>query len=1034
MINKLIGNWAVRLFCIFWAAFLFLDYFNASGYFIKAFQHFVYADLLITVFILTLIVSWLFTKQKPRGAILEIKNFRGIYHYVFVLILMGIIMAFYLTKSNAIANTGSGTILFLFKTIVFHLGFGAIILAALSTGTFILSRLPIQLKSTSSTLIAIAVGFFVITMGLFLLGAFGFLYQFVVIPFILILILPGWKQSFGILKQELFKKSENFQIHFMAIFTYAFMLLLIAITLNFDSRIFPVGFDGLSLYMNTPKLIAGYHGLTEGGDAYNWALMMSLGMIMYKSTLISILISVVPGILCLIAIYKISTILKVNRSWSIFTCALFYSLPNTIWQSKNDEKTDLAFLFITLCSVLLFISFQSAGTVNKIKESKKKLPGISPMAVLWSLIGCLIGFSFGIKYVAMMSAFAFLVVIFYTYSGKFGAIAIFFLIFALIFALDLTKFAAFETDLFVIRFMVPAVIGLAFFIYAFMKNKTGLGVAGKMAFIFCVSIGITFMPWAIKNLSENKKISVDHILTGKSPLPELYPENNQLSTFNNTTSSKHNHLSHNDEFKNVQVASFGWLASNENPLPKDQTIQSDSSKKNTRPNVSTENNSTNPEKTEEIRRYLGYESGIIRFISLPYDIAMKTNVKLGSSDSGILILILIPIFIFAFGMKHLHWDIFKMILMLFILIVSILSVQLINGPLDINTVLSTLKANGFGNTGISGSFLLPVYVFMKQQLLKIGEALLPVYQYLTTQSLGVCFVIIVLSTIPIYFIFKSSISGLSHMSKALIAFVYCIIQFWLVLSSGIIWYGIVGFSLIPIVIAVLANKNEPGLNNNSEFIKKYISVCTAVWFILILPFQLVPIRFIYESDVSKINFSEFMDPPFVKYLTGVQTEQQVFKQFFSPAEQNIINTLNRDKKANILNISTFLKYHISNNDSRVYMDNQLGIFKNIASHVGFDKKLVAGELRKKKIKYLLVGLNTARLDKTPDKSLTRKFEHLMRTMINNHEVKLLYTNRLVMRPDGDMRTVINGVQVVTKYDVAGERVIEPGSVALFEIL
>lgn len=1034
MINKLVGNWVVRMFCILWATFLYLDYFNASGYFIKAFQHFVYTDLLITVFVLTIGVAWLFSKNKPKGSLLEIKNFRGIYHYVFVIILMGLVMAFYLTKSKIIPNTGTGTILFLLKTIVFHLGFGVIVLAALSTGLFLLSRLPIHLESSSLALIATALGFFIITMGLFVLGAAGVLYQFVVIPFILILILPGWKQSLGILNQALFKKSDNFQVHIAAVLSYVFMLFLIAITLNFDSRIFPVGFDGLNLYMNTPKLIAGYNGLTEGGDAYNWALMMSLGMIMYKSTLISILISVVPGILCLIAIYKISTALKINRNWSIFACALFYSLPNTIWQSKNDEKTDLAFLFITLCSVLLFISFQSAGTHNKIKETGKKLSGLSPMIVLWSLAGCLVGYSFGIKYVAMMSAFAFLVVIFYTYSGKFGAISIFFLIFALIFVLDLTSFAAFERDFFVFRFLIPAIIGLIVFIYAFIKNKAGLTTALKMAFVFCIAIGITFMPWAIKNLSENKKFSINHILTGKSPLPDLYPQSDKISSYNATTTTKQNHLTYTGEPEKVQAAGFGMLATNENSGSNNQKTESESSKNNTRPNVSTEKNSPNSEKVEEIRRYLGYESGIIRFISLPYDIAMKANVKLGSSDSGIFLLILIPIFVFALGMKNLHWNILKIILLLFFLIVSVLSVQLNNGTLDINSVLSSLNANGFGNTGFSGFFLLPLYVFMKQQLLLIGAALLPIYHYLTIQSLGVCFVIIVLSTIPLYFFLRSSIAGLDTLSKTLIAFVYCVIQFWLVLSSGIIWYGIAGFSLIPLVIAILANKKESELNSNSEFIKKYIGVCTGIWFLLILPFQLVPIRFIYESDPGKINFSEFMDPPFVKYVTGSQSEQQVFKQFFSPAEQNIINTLNRDKKANIINISTFLKYHIVNNDTRVYMDNQLGIFRDIANNVSNDKKQIVGELRKKKIKYMLVGLNTARVDKTPDKSLTKKFENLMQTLVNNPEVKLLYTNRLVSRPDGDMRTVINGVQVITKYDVAGERVIEPGSVALFEIL
>ncbi len=213
-----------------------------------------------------------------------------------------------------------------------------------------------------------------------------------------------------------------------------------------------------------------------------------------------------------------------------------------------------------------------------------------------------------------------------------------------------------------------------------------------------------------------------------------------------------------------------------------------------------------------------------------------------------------------------------------------------------------------------------------------------------------------------------------------------------------------------------------------------MSVCTGIWFLLILPFQFIPISFLYQKDVNQIKFAVFMDPPFVKYAIGTQDEKQVFKQFFSPAEQNILNTLNRDKKAKLINISTFLKYHIVNNDTRVYMDNQLGIYKTISSSVNDDKTLVATELKKKEIKYILVSLNAAKIDRTEDKSLTKKFDNFMNTMINNPEIRLLYTNRLVKRPDGDMQTVVNGVPVITKYDVVGERIIEPGNVALFEIL
>lgn len=1035
MINKLIGNWVIQLFCIFWAVFLFLDYINHSGYFVKAWKYNVYFDFIFVYFICAAGIAYIFSNRKSIAAEVEIKNFRGIYHYGFIVTTMGLLMAFYLVKSSIVPNALSGTFSFIIRTLLFHAAFGVILISAWSIGSFVLSKLSVNPDVSTKALISIGIGFFIITTGLFLLGALGILYQFVVFPFILLLIIPGWKQTFSAIKEVAIKKSEPFKLHFLAIFTYAFMILLVAITLCFDSKLYPVGFDSLSLYMNTAKLIEGYHSLTQGGDAYNWSLMMSLGMIMYKSTLVSILISVVPGILCLVAIYKIGLTLKLSRSWSIFAAAVFYSLPNTIWQSKNDEKIDLAFLFITLCSIVAFFAIPSSSTNTPIKGNKTFLSRFSPEVTLWAICGVLTGFSFGIKYIAMLSLFAFLVIIFYQYSGKYGAITIFFINFALIFYLDLTKFAAFERELFVMRFLVPLILGLIALAFAIRTNKEGLLTATKRALIFGLAFGITFVPWAIKNVSEHKNISVDNILTGKSPLKELYSDSPPLSDGSEAKFKSHETLTYTGNQITIQQAGIGFIASNDDPSSTKEKIGERRRKKiESMKAAEREAGSINSEKVEEIRRYLGYESGIIRFLSLPYDIVIKNNVRLGSADSGILFLILIPIFLFAFRAKHIHWNILKMSLLLLWLIVSMLSVQFINGPPDFNVVFETLKTSSFKDSELLRGLLLPIYVFTKTQLLLIGNAILPFYQLLTTQGLGACFVIIVLSAIPLYFIFKSTLAGMNKFSRYIILFVYGIIQYWLLLASGIIWYGIAGFSLIPLVVAILATNNNPLSNTNTVFAKRYVSVCTAIWFVLILPFQFIPISFLYQQDVKQIRFAEFMDPPFVKYAIGAQDERQVFKQFFSPAEQNILNTLNRDKKAKLINISTFLKYHIINNDSRVYMDNQLGIYKNISARVSNDKSQVADELRKKEIKYILVGLNAAKIDRTKDKTLTKKFDDLMNTLINNPEVRLLYTNRLVKRPDGDMQTVINGVPVITKYDVVGERIIEPGTVALFEIL
>jgi hypothetical protein len=118
----------------------------------------------------------------------------------------------------------------------------------------------------------------------------------------------------------------------------------------------------------------------------------------------------------------------------------------------------------------------------------------------------------------------------------------------------------------------------------------------------------------------------------------------------------------------------------------------------------------------------------------------------------------------------------------------------------------------------------------------------------------------------------------------------------------------------------------------------------------------------------------------------------------------------------------------------VDMDNHLGVFKGMYDLANNDKTLLPLEFKKNNIRYILVGLNAPAIDMTPDKSLTKKFNQLMMALVNNPQVRLLHTNRLVERPDGDMDFNVNGTIVKAKYDMVGKSVIDQGTDALFEIL
>ena len=77
-----------------------MDYINNSGYYSQAITNFEYTDLIITAILFAAGFTYLFSNKKKPGITIEIVKFRGIYHYLFTLFFIVLIMAFYLTKND----------------------------------------------------------------------------------------------------------------------------------------------------------------------------------------------------------------------------------------------------------------------------------------------------------------------------------------------------------------------------------------------------------------------------------------------------------------------------------------------------------------------------------------------------------------------------------------------------------------------------------------------------------------------------------------------------------------------------------------------------------------------------------------------------------------------------------------------------------------------------------------------------------------------------------------------------------------------
>lgn len=1013
--------WLIRVFSIVWILFLFLDYASSSGYFTQAFSFFKYTGLIVTTLLISAGLSLLFVRKQKNTLMLQVSNYRNIYAYPLVLLFMMLIMGFYLGTTDLKPGAGGGILMFLFKTIGFHMAILPVVAASYGCGSVLFRATGLRINPVSAFLISLAAGFGVLSLVLFLAGAAGMLKPWVVFPLLAIMIWPGVKPLLSFVKEQLVVKSKPFELHALSLFPLFMVILIMALNFCYTTRPFPIGFDDLNLYMNTPKLIAGYEGLTQGGDAYNWSLVMSLGFVLYKSAAVAILLSVLPGILTLFVIYRIARNLDITREWALVACSLFYTMPNIIWQSRNDAKVDLALTFVTLCAVLLLMEYyKNRSSISETTAILKKQ--FSTLNSVWLLSGLLLGYAFGIKYTSMMVIFGFMTYLFYMTAGKWAAVGMFFMNFAVIFGLKLTRFAAFEAES-VLLGITPLVIASGFLIFAFIKKRNELIRAVSLSIIFAVSIGITFVPWAIKNVSEHGSVSFTNILTGKSPAPLLYPE---MKSSQGTLGERLPDPENPDPsarlaailIPEIDISGFfskpELLAQNESPAPE--------------PGVKKETPKYT-DKYEEIRRYLGYETGVVRFISLPYDLAMKANVKLWSADTGIIFLLLLPLLVFAYGNRQLPFNLVRMILLSVFLIASVVSVYTFSGPFRLDEALSKLQTEAFTDAG-SFTMFAPLYIFMKKMVLIAGNVLYSVYHALTVQSLGFSFMLVMFSSFLFYFLFSHTWKDHGSAARAMLALTFTVLLTWMILASGIFWYGMAGFTLLMIALVWLT-QNKPG---DRPFHFRLTGTVIALWFLLILPFQFMPVRFTMAARNNQTDYTAFIDQPFAKYALGGFSEKEVFRNFLQPAEQGIINTINSNRKDRVLNVSTFLTYHIIDNDRRVIIDNQLGVFEKMHELAGGDRDKILDEMKRHGIRYVLVSLYTPTLDMTPEQTLRKKFTNLMNTLVNNPRTNLLYTNRVVERPDGQLTYVIDGRQVRGMYHLAGIRVLDQGSVAMFEIL
>lgn len=396
---------------------------------------------------------------------------------------------------------------------------------------------------------------------------------------------------------------------------------------------------------------------------------------------------------------------------------------------------------------------------------------------------------------------------------------------------------------------------------------------------------------------------------------------------------------------------------------------------------------------EEIQRYMGYEPILAeRYVTIPYDISMNTNMQGGFVDIGYFMLMFLPV-IFLLGFRNKPWyGLFIMLSSIVLLSISTISsfsikrgIKAENIPPNIDAFVDAVKFSDY-----------PLSVTCAKVYKELHKIYMPIHKgmakfsgkrdYITYPLLAILFVLF-------FFVLQKRIRNMNKYKASIINFLYLFSFMWLILASGIIWYGYLILALgLAMVVAGLTKQNNSWISKGafSMFV-----MASLAWIVMGYVYRISNHRPV-TPDTAKLLF----DISSVKYQTGVFDRKDVINTIMPGAEQALAE-INKDEDALVYRVGTFFPYLIYKNDKRVLEDNQLGFFQNLIQKIPHPIS-VAEALKASGYRYILVDLNTPSIDKTPEKSLQKKFMSFMVFLFGNDKLELMATDRvLTLTPEDD---------------------------------
>ena len=430
---------------------------------------------------------------------------------------------------------------------------------------------------------------------------------------------------------------------------------------------------------------------------------------------------------------------------------------------------------------------------------------------------------------------------------------------------------------------------------------------------------------------------------------------------------------------------------------------------------------------EEIQRYFGYEDVLFRYLTLPYDISANVNQQGKYVDIGFALFALIPLTLLLLVYKNKKW--FYGLTLFFTLYFFLC----LNYSFVMNSDMSRYNP---ATDLITTSEDVDIFQFVLEEVYAIAGALTgPIVDglgYITGPEDHVTYPIILALFIGIVWLVLRR-QDVSDRFKVIFLITAIFSMLWWLLSGGIIWYG---FVLLPLGYAFIFYGNRDRKERLSSASFKGLKVLSfsiiGFWVFTAYTSRISNISVLYSIEgPTKDTGKEIVDWKLMPYTVGTANAQQSLDNL-APNLSVAISKMNTDD-ALILQCGSSLQFDIENDQYRIFEDNNLSYFFGVANQHK-SQSGITSYYRSVGIKYIILDLKLPTLDRTPERTLTRKFGAMLGLLKDNPSIRLVATDQqvYVKMPNGSLSPRMGVFADPNLTQAQAFHVI--GSYAVFEIL